>query len=342
MASSQSLSVATNPVGITRIEVPTNSDTFFAIGFHRSVLFRTTVASVQGNVVTLNGSPGWSNDELKYAPGIQPNDYVLLFGHVDRPLSEEGKYFLIESNTSSTVTLDLTMRGTGEIDPLANLQTGAAEGDPVLIIPCWTIDSLFAGIRDEGIKVTIFDDSQAGANQAVPYTFCYDSSEHIWKSENGMDGDFGNSPIFPGQSVCIRNETGEDKTMIAYGSVPMESFRTVVYTAANDQPQDIYIGIRSPMPILLEDAVGLGENGDELLIFDNTQAIVDKSASRILEYIDNGRVSVPGWYDGVRYVGDSEELLPGVGYVLRKAPSSNPTSSYWQATPSYLSSLLSN
>lgn len=334
MITAQTFSSATNPVGIMKILVPNNSDTTFCVGFHRSVLFETTVHSVLGDTITINGNPAWEENSLR------AEQHFLLFGRVDREsASEEGKFFPIIANRGSTLTLDLSRKGSAEPDPLSNLNVGERSGDNVLIVPCWTIGSLFAGIAKGGIEIWVFKDPEPGANNATPFKVYYSEVNGQWEAP-GVLGAQDDLPIYPGESVFIRNESGQDQRLFIFGSVPMESFQTIVYTASGNQKQDIHIGLRSPVPIRLADS-GLGEDGDELFVFDNDIVLKDKAASRIFEYI--GDASTPGWYEGSFYVGESEQLLPGVGYILRKAPRGATSVAFdWKVQPGYLNSQLYN
>lgn len=330
----QSVSLATDPLGIMKISVPDASDTLISVGFHRRVDYEATVQSVNANMITVNGNPSWEIDQFKFQEGVQNERYFLLFGNVDRAGdSEEGKFFEILSNTGSTIEIDL-----GD-ETLENLVGDADNGDLVRIIPFWNIASLFSGLASSGIEIRVFSDTEAGPNEPKATVVSYNASSEKWEESNDPGApivrDYLN--IYPGESVFIRNETGEDKSLIVMGAVPMEAFQTLVYTTENNRPQDIHIGIRSPLPIPLGDS-GLGSDGDQLLIFDNELTLKDKAASRIFEYLEDA--SPKGWYDGVDWMDSTYDLQPGVGYILRRAATPIASSTYWVGKPTYLDILL--
>src|SRR5213595_544676 len=73
-------SPTTDPVGITTTSCLAPSDTYVSIPFTRPSEFTGTVQSASGNVLTINGTPGWTNDQFVYAPSSQPKHYYVLIG----------------------------------------------------------------------------------------------------------------------------------------------------------------------------------------------------------------------------------------------------------------------
>src|SRR3989442_783195 len=55
-----SADVFTEPVGFFKVDLLTNSDTYTSVPFTKIPEFNGLVTSIAGNVITVNGSPGWT------------------------------------------------------------------------------------------------------------------------------------------------------------------------------------------------------------------------------------------------------------------------------------------
>jgi hypothetical protein len=115
------------------------------------------------------------------------------------------------------------------------------------------------------------------------------------------------------------------------GSVPMVAHRFILRKlSAPGTAQDIRIGYSSPVPEKIG-SLGLGfTSGDRLLVFDNSAAGMNKSASINLLY-SNGV-----WLNAGVDVTNSFELQPGFGYVFRRASAAPTGSVVWTDIQSYL------
>src|SRR5437867_6242644 len=93
--------VFTEPVGFFKVDLLTNSDTFTSIPFTQIPEFRGVVNSVAGNVITVNGSPGWTaNQWATTTPnGYYPYMVLLQSG------AKEGQYYTITNNAANTLTV---------------------------------------------------------------------------------------------------------------------------------------------------------------------------------------------------------------------------------------------
>src|SRR5438046_8718923 len=71
--------LTTDPVGFTTTSCLGNSDTHLGIPFTRPPEFNGTVQSITSRPLTVNGTPGWANNEIVYAASTHPtHNYVLL------------------------------------------------------------------------------------------------------------------------------------------------------------------------------------------------------------------------------------------------------------------------
>lgn len=177
-------SVTTDPVGVINVDLPGNSDTVVSVPFHRPVEFQGSVDSIDGNQITVNGTPGWSTNQFVYdAPG-QTDTFYVLFASGEK----EGMFYTIDANTADTLTLDLAG------DTLAGVQSdqddGPGMGDILKIIPYWTLGTLFGDNNDDiqGIVpspnvlnplafVNFRDPNQAGINLSFSGAFFYHDGE---------------------------------------------------------------------------------------------------------------------------------------------------------------------
>src|SRR5205823_2951380 len=109
---------------------PGNSDTLTSTALLRPSAFQSTLASVWFNTIQVNGA-AWSANQFVYSRGVQPNTYFLLV----RGGLRAGDSFVITANGTSSLVLQ-----TG-----GDLLSGLSPGDPISIIPFWTLGTIFPG-----------------------------------------------------------------------------------------------------------------------------------------------------------------------------------------------------
>ncbi len=78
--SASAITVATDPVGFTNLNLPAESDSYISVPFTRPPEFVGAIQSINANTITVAGTPGWGANKFVYAPGSQPNNYYALIG----------------------------------------------------------------------------------------------------------------------------------------------------------------------------------------------------------------------------------------------------------------------
>ena len=310
---------STNPVGYITLTVKASSDAVVAASMARASSYVGTVASVDdSDTITLSGSPGFTVDE--YAPADEDgnNSYYVQFTSGDR----EGLWAIIDGNGSSSLDLTFVTQdlGSDEGDQVLS-------GDTVAIVPFWTPATLFpdADVVD-GSELLVFSRTVAGINL---------SASSVYVSYDGYGWYNGGTyvdhlPIYPDESMIFRNKSGEDQKLTQAGQVPMATFRTVLSLVSSETQQDIRLTAGLPVSVALQDFADLGASGDgdQILIFDNTLAGENKSASKVVTYYDGY-----GWYDGGTEM-NTYEIDPGQGIVYRKK-GANASDAVVKFKPSY-------
>jgi uncharacterized protein (TIGR02597 family) len=332
-------SLTTDPVGVIVTSCLSQSDTYVSIPFTRPSEFTGTVQSASGNMLTINGTPGWTNNQFVYAAASQPKHYYALLGNGGTTNPKEGHIYQITGNGSSTLSLDTTFD---------NL-TGIVANTQVTIIPYWTLATIFP-VSDVGISFTPTSSpptyqtllrfpnySAPGINQ--PYAAEYYFNGGAWRLVgDGFDNppDHGDDPLSPDSYFVVRNVNGSPTLPLrALGSVLMKKV-AVPLVSVQSGKQDNPVAMIRPVAVSL-DATGLApidnsfSQNDQLLLFNNARRQFDKRPYRIYTYND-------GW----RLASDStggdhgKDVIPaGSAMIVRKAVSSaSPV--FWINSPTYV------
>lgn len=337
---------ASAPAGFYKVDCLGNSDTIVSIPFTRPEAAFALVQSVADNVVTVQNTPGWTDGQFVYAAGTQTNTYYLRF----LSGAKEGSYYPIVDNAANTLTLNLAG------DDISSVTAG----DRLAVIPYWTLatafpegkgvipsTSKFGGIfRRTEILIPDFDG--VGINRSAATTFYYykpaESPTGDWYEQGDLINTQNDRVLLPDLYFIVRhNNSPVGTTFTAQGSVPTSRLTTPL-VAQTSGFQDNFVALTRPAPISLN-ASGLleggflpsanlnPESGDQLLVFDNDLAAMNKSASATY-YYRNGV-----WRKGGDLIGDwgDEPIFqPGSGVIIRKkAVNNGGTSSFWINSPTY-------
>jgi uncharacterized protein (TIGR02597 family) len=315
--------VTSDPVGFVSVTVPANSDAVLAVPFSRSATYRGVIQSITGNTITVAGtSPGWTSNQLVQALPGQVNTYAAQLASG----TKEGLTGKVTANTANSVTI--------ELDPAENLSgvqtelaTGAGLGDHIDILPYWTPASLITSVVPQSSQILLLESAVAGVNLSASTIYGYDTG--TWVNEDTFDT-VDHSPLSFGRSFIFRNRGGAT-TLTMVGSVPMTKHRVVV-RAYGAGSQDVSIGFSSPVPTPIG-SLGLSfTEDDQLLVFNNSAAGQNKSASQVLYY-----TTTDGWTDdSFNPVGSTFMLQPGQGYIFRKKGTGAAGAFIWTALQSYL------
>src|SRR5438477_10803872 len=83
-------SPTTDSVGFTTTSCLAQSDTYVSIPFTRPSEFTGTVQSASGNMLTINGTPGWTTNQFVYTPSSHPKHYYVVIGNGRTTNPKEG------------------------------------------------------------------------------------------------------------------------------------------------------------------------------------------------------------------------------------------------------------
>ncbi len=330
--------LTTDPVGFTTTSCLARSDTYVCIPFTRPSEFTGTVQSASGNVLTINGTPGWTNNQFVYAAASQPKHYYVLLGNGGATNPKEGHIYQITGNGSNTLSLDTTF------DNLI----GIAGNTQVTIIPYWTVATIFPA-SDAGISFTPTSSpptyqtllrfpnySAPGINQ--PYAAEYYFNNGAWRLvSDGFNNppDHGDDPLLPDGYFLVRNANDAPTLPLrALGSVVMKKVAVPLFSAHAGK-QDNPVAMIRPVDVSL-DAIGLAPidnsfvQNDQLLLFNNARRQLDKRPYKTYTYND-------GWRLASDPTGDhGKDAIPaGSAMIVRKAVSPG-SPVFWTNSPTYV------
>jgi uncharacterized protein (TIGR02597 family) len=309
---------ASNPAGYVKLSLLGNSDSFVSLPFICPGATRAIVESVSGNVITVSGAPGWTANQFVYASGTQSNHYYACF--VSGAI--EGRLYPVTANGTDTVTLNLG----------ADTLSGIVAGDVFSIEPYWTLATTFpngAGVltsptpgnRYTEILTPSFTNS--GINLSAAKISYYNGG--TWKQVSDGAVNHNDDIILPNTHFIVRHNVSTNTTLTLMGSVATTKLAINLQTQTTTD-QDNYIGLMRPAAVSLTDS-GLinsgafaasplpGSRTDELLVFDNTTANRNKSASAVYYYWNNAWRQVGA---GSTDVGANLIFQPGTGVIIRK------------------------
>ncbi len=320
-------SVTTDSVGFTTNTLLGNSDSHIALPFIRPPAFVGGIQSAGGTTITVTGSP-WTASQFVYAAGTQPNHYYALIGPATVANPKEGHTYPIVSNTANTLTVDLGQ------DTLSGIPANAQ----VSVIPNWSLNTVFPA-NDASVSFTptistaqyktqvrVPDVSATGIN--LPYTTYFYSDNAApgqvgWRLVGDNTTDRGDDPLLPDSHFVVRNLNGAPTLpLVSLGGVLTKKLAVPLVTSNSGQ-QDNPAGLVRPLDVPLN-ATGLnltdgsfGPN-DQLLLFNNAVAGIDKSPSAI--YVQTAAANGP-WRLSTDSVNDrGNDVIPsGTGFVIRKA-----------------------
>ena len=202
---------STQPIGLVRKDCPANSDTRLSIPLEREAEYAGILIGVAANVLTFQGTPGWTANQFEFAAGIQDERYFIVFltgTHV-------GRSYDVIANGVNSITID---RGVDDL-------TGIEAGDGVKLLPHWTLDSAFpngrgvtaSSIFRQETGLLVQDGTTAGINLAPVRTYFFTNS---WKDFNFVNDDAGPTVIRPHQPLLVRNRDS-GTSAIFVGVVPV-------------------------------------------------------------------------------------------------------------------------
>lgn len=151
--------------------------------------------------------------------------------------------------------------------------------------------------------------------------------------------------LFPDSYLIIRHPAMPSNTqMRILGEAEFKNLSIALRTIAGSA-QDCFVSIPRPVPVRLDQlslhntpafvssaGTSLRNRKDQLLVFDNQTALINKSPSKIY-YFNSFTQS---WTDTQGDVqSNNAEIAAGAGFVIRKAQSAS-TTVFWNNTPTYI------
>ena len=344
------------PVGFTTTSCLSSSDTFVSLSFTRAAEFVGAISSAAGSTINISGTTGWTSDQFVYNGTSQHNHYYALIGTGGGP--KEGHFYNITGNSATALTVDTST------DNLSSIPADAQ----VLVIPHWTLATIYPA-SDANISFTptasvptykteiLPNFAFAGSNLPTLPTYYFDGSTSKWRRVGDGGADYGDDVIAPNSYFVVRNANGAPTLPLTnVGSVLTKKFATPLVTTAVAQPKDNAAAMIRPVDVALN-ATGLSPTDgsfvastlssstrndsrlalkDQLLLFDNTQAAMDKSPTAVYYYLDAiGKAA--GWkLSGDGLTDHGNDVIPaGSAIVIRKARTLSAQTVFWTNAPTY-------
>lgn len=337
LSSLNAQSVTTAPVGAVTFTAKANSDSLIAVPMARPVSFSSKVSSVSGTQIVL-ASDSLTSAQFQYVAGTQPNTYYIQLTSG----AKAGQLSTIVANSANSITTEF------EADILAGIQSG----DSFEVRPYWTLGTLFpaasantsfvastsnlaSGRRTE---ILIPDFTNVGINKAASAIYFYNS---YWRKSGDTTPNRNDVILPPDGFITIRgNNYSTDTTLTVVGAVPplVQTTSLLASTTQNDNP----VGLSVPVDRTLSQ-LGLNSSafvpstsnlasgrGDELLVFDNAQAVKNKAASAIYFYNGFWRKS------GATSADQGSTVIPaGSAIVIRKKAQASASVVDWNLAYTY-------
>jgi uncharacterized protein (TIGR02597 family) len=280
----------TEPFGVVNLTFDKQSDTYVSLSFHRTAVFRGTIADTSVGAdtveVTVSGTPNWGADVL-----VDGNDtYYMLV--CDGPLnaegqpaegSQEGAFVTVIGNGSNTLEFDADEFNFAITDrsDLLDANGDQTPGDGVLIklIPYWTLATLFpdqqgivprtsnSGLGYSEVMLPFVPDAnnpdsvgvgEVGKDRALQKRYYYYDdpvSDNFdgWYDTQDESQTVDHAPINPSVFLLVRNVSNEDLSVIHYGAVYLNAIRVPIGNLMANTAQDNAVGFSVPVPTKLKD-----------------------------------------------------------------------------------------
>jgi uncharacterized protein (TIGR02597 family) len=311
-------------IGFT-ISALAGSATYISLPVTPTPVFCGAVASTPGTTtIPVSGSPSLGGQTC----------YVLMTSG-----AKEGAIYSISSVSGSTVTINSPQ------DQYCDDLTGINSGDGLAIIPYWTLNTVWPGgsgitganTAANGTDILVWDNA---TQSFVTFWYRTTGTTPGWRNAISAITVVNNQIIQPYQTIVVlQHATGPNLSFTVTGSEIENQSRTCLLNSLSG-PFYNFVSNTHYYPTGGQslDQSGLASGfvpsnyssstiveGDELLLFDNIGAVVNKAPSKTY-YIDANTStwqSIPSGGSGSDVV-----FTPGTGVVIRKAGGSS-TPTYW-------------
>ena len=258
---------------------------------------------------------------------------------------KEGSYYTVTANSTNSLMVNLN----------GDSLSAVAAGTTVTLIPYWTLGTAFptsdagtsyiastgTGILARQTQLLLPNLTSAGINLASTGTYYNYGSWRLGGSDGSASYD--NIILPPSTYFTVRNSSTAT-TFTPTGGVYMNRVSTPLDTQSSSG-QDNAVSLPRPVAITLNDlglisssafavstGTGILQRRDTLLTYDNTLTGVNKSSSATYYYY-NGGWRLAGTDGSADY--GSTLISYGVGFTIRKAPTTNAATAFWQNTRTY-------
>ena len=330
-------------VGYNCVPVPAGSDTYVSVPFTGNAAAELVVDNASGNIINLTTA------------GLTANQFATVYYVRFTTGALAGKWFTIQANTASSLTV------LGDV-------TGAGNGDEMSVIRHWTLETIFPdgmeGISFVGGNVLarqfevryINSGALAATNKSSTDTFYYNSGSKGWRRVGSSPIQSFDNFIIPPQGVLIlRNiqaaSTGnpDDPETLAdestgdlkfYALGECKDIKVIEVLPIEAVQNDVIVSAMNAFPVKLAD-LNLGGSpafvtspnilvrNDELRVYDNALLATNKTTSNTFYYSQGAwrRFGSP-----FATTFDTFELPEGAVLVVRKI-AGTPGTAEWTVKP---------
>jgi uncharacterized protein (TIGR02597 family) len=351
----------TAPVGYVSQTCKGNSDTIVNLPLRISTNYSGTISAVPDTstvpgsaILSLSGTPGLTTDAFA-------STHYAKFANTTPAAAGDGQWFVITTNTSSTITVNLN-----------GAAIDAVSGARLEILKFWTLSELFnptvstnsaastgnaivtsagTGLSARRTTILIPDLAGAGTNLAPTQVFYIHENagdlSKTWRNANTPAANSGSYQLWPDTYFIIRHPSAvtASTTYTATGEVESGDFSVSLSTRAVGA-QDNFVGIPRPVDVSLGNlnlggtsgfmtSTGVGASGrrDQLLIFDNQIALRNKVPSLTYFYY-SGKWLRPGDINATP-TRENEVIAAGVGFIIRKYQTGTGATAIWNNAVAY-------
>jgi uncharacterized protein (TIGR02597 family) len=278
-------------------------------------------------------------------------------------VNQQGHSYLVSANGADALV----------VNPGSDTLAGITAGTRVIVIPYWTLATIFPAsdasisftptTSTSSYKTQILVPNNAALGTSLPVS-TYFFSNNVngtpnnigWRVVGSNTTDRGDDPLLPNGYLIVRNSNGSPTLPLkGIGAILTKKFATPLRSLAT-QAQDNAVSMIRPIDVTLNQT-GLSPNDgsfmatppsgeiraekgavkDQLLLFDNSVAAINKQPTAVY-YYSAGRGERGSW----RLVGDpltgdhGNDVIPaGSAMLLRKAKTASDTTVFWINAPTY-------
>jgi uncharacterized protein (TIGR02597 family) len=332
--------LATEPVGFNKVTCKGGSDTLVTVPFHQKPVFSGKVGPLpvvtEGTAaITPVGSPALPAGYYTSAP-----HYLrFLDGAMD------GAWFEVTANTTTSISIAVGDASLGALSSGARFD----------VIPHWTLGTLLPGPTQSalhhsagklppgrGSSLMLADVTREGIRLA-PDRIYFVTTGGWFEAAGGFPA-ADDVVVDPGQVLIIRHKSGAADTVFRTTNRVHRYDHSTTLTSGPGGPRDHAVGLMRPVPVQLADldldatafldsaSAALVDRKDEVLVYDNLSAALNKTPSKIYFRVGGQ------WFEdagGTHLPAGTASIPPSNALVIRKAATATPRALVWVNSPRY-------